>query len=100
MNVGVLIGLIISIFIGVILLPELMSSVEEAQKAIETPTPTTTSILPNILQQPTSVYSDLGIPKEFGGPTWTLVILAILVVLLIVAWIIGKKKKFKILEGD
>jgi len=94
--IAAFIGIMIAMVVGVNLIGPMTESINEA---IE-PTPATTSILPDIIQQPVSIYSDLGIPKEFGGPTWALWILLILIIIIIAAWIIGKKKKFKILEGN
>ncbi len=96
MEVAGLIGVMITMIIGVNLIGPMTEKINEV---IE-PTPAATSVLPDIIQQPVSVYSDLGIPKEFSGPTWTLWILLILIIITIAAWIIGKKKKFKILEGN
>ncbi len=94
MPVAVLIAIMIAIVVGV----ALISPVKEAANQITEPQ-TTSTIANGILNQPVSPTSQMGIPQDFGSPTWVLVIGLILLCGVIAAWIIGHKRKFAIL-GD
>ena len=92
MNIAALIGMLIAIVIGVNLISVISGVTETAMN------PTSANIS-NALNQAPSALSTAGIPQETGSPTWVLIALLPLILFLIIAWVIGRNRKFAIL-GD
>ncbi len=73
------------------------------QSILSTPTqPTPTESASNVanMVNPIVPTSQMGMPQDFGSPTWVLIILLIGVLGMAIAWYIGKKRKFKILGNE